>query len=350
MQPGYDALGFISCTGTNFLVRAKAFVEVGMSPQYTMTEDFALGMELKKKKWHCRYVQAYLAVGEAPDQIRNCFQQRSRWTKGHFQIMFNPKVCPLFQSELSWGMRLMYCSGVWSYVVAAISTPFLMLVPVITIWIGVFPVIINRWAALGLTIYAAATQALLYYVRTPRHIEALYFANVANSLLWWSYVKACWRSIISKITRKNITFKATAKGGSKLKNSPLRDIWLAIVMFILLTVSIAVAIWQLVDGALVFSPLLISVLWAAYAIVPPFLLLFYATIGPGYLLQFFCRLTMMVTFASGAAAVGLMWAIHESDVATAKEFSGGAYTSEQIGVLFRAIKKGFTGSTFEKTI
>ena len=88
--------------------------------------------------------------------------------QGHFQIMFNPKVCPLFQSELSWGMRLMYCSGVWSYVVAAISTPFLMLVPVITIWIGVFPVIINRWAALGLTIYAAATQALLYYVRTPR--------------------------------------------------------------------------------------------------------------------------------------------------------------------------------------
>ena len=112
---------------------------------------------------------------------------------------------------------------------------------------------------------------------------------MANSLLWWSYVKACWRSFISKITRKNITFKATAKGGSKLKNSPLRDIWLAIVMFILLTVSIAVAIWQLVDGANVFSPLIISVLWAAYAVVPPFLLLFYAVIGPGYLLQFFCR-------------------------------------------------------------
>lgn len=117
----------------------------------------------------------------------------------------------------------------------------------------------------------------------------MYFANVANSLLWWSYVKACWRSFISKITRKNITFKATAKGGSKLKNSPLRDIWLAIVMFILLTVSIAVAIWQLVDGANVFSPLIISVLWAAYAVVPPFLLLFYAVIGPGLLLQFFCR-------------------------------------------------------------
>lgn len=29
----------------------------------------------------CRYVKDYLAVGEAPDQIRNCFQQRSRWCK-----------------------------------------------------------------------------------------------------------------------------------------------------------------------------------------------------------------------------------------------------------------------------
>ena len=62
-------------------MRAKAFMEVGGSPTYTLTEDFALGMEMKKYNWQCRYVQEYLAVGEAPDQIRNCFQQRSRWTK-----------------------------------------------------------------------------------------------------------------------------------------------------------------------------------------------------------------------------------------------------------------------------
>ena len=69
------------CPGTNFLVRANALLEVGGSPQYTLTEDYALGMELKKYGWHCRYVQEYLAIGEAPDQIRNCYQQRSRWCK-----------------------------------------------------------------------------------------------------------------------------------------------------------------------------------------------------------------------------------------------------------------------------
>ena len=120
MQPGYDALGFISCTGahvlacgwthicrlvattakplragvstkhqqvpadskgrlsvasaradlpycrhgelahdsrrsaivgTNFLIRSSAFNECGWMPEYTLTEDYALGMELKMRKW-----------------------------------------------------------------------------------------------------------------------------------------------------------------------------------------------------------------------------------------------------------------------------------------------------------
>ena len=68
--------------GTNFLTRSAAFAAAGWSPTYTLTEDYALGMELKKRRWQCRYVNEYLAVGEAPEQVRNCFQQRSRWAKG----------------------------------------------------------------------------------------------------------------------------------------------------------------------------------------------------------------------------------------------------------------------------
>ena len=49
-------MGFISCTGTNFMIRAAAFRDAGWSPEYTLTEDYALGMELKKRKWECRYV------------------------------------------------------------------------------------------------------------------------------------------------------------------------------------------------------------------------------------------------------------------------------------------------------
>ncbi|KAK9823799.1 hypothetical protein WJX72_005584 [[Myrmecia] bisecta] len=336
MQPGYDALGFISCTGTNFLVRAQAFKEAGWSPTYTMTEDYALGMELKKKGWHCRYVQEYLAIGEAPDEIRNCYQQRSRWTKGHFQIMFNPKVCPLFQSKLSVFQRIMYCSGVWSYCIGALSTPTFILIPIITIWIGVFPLIITRWAAAGLTVYSVATYCVLYYVRTPRHFEALWFANVANQLLWWTYVKACWRAFTSKICLQSITFKATAKGPGRLKDSAIRDLWMPAVSFFLLAISIVMGVWQLLDGSEVFSPLLISVLWATYNAVPPYLLLHYAIFGNNISLQFMCRFTYIVSTLAGMAAIGLMWAINNSGE-TPTQFTGGAYKSDQIGAIGRLV-------------
>lgn len=87
---GYDALSFISCSGTNFLIRANAFQECGWSPTWTLTEDFALGMELKKRGWQCRYQREYLAIGEAPVQVRNCFQQKSRWCKVREGLGCNP--------------------------------------------------------------------------------------------------------------------------------------------------------------------------------------------------------------------------------------------------------------------
>ena len=46
-----------------------------------------------------------------------------------------------------------------------------------------------------------------------RHMECLWFANLANNLLWWAYVKAAWRSLMARLffCCSQITFKATAK-------------------------------------------------------------------------------------------------------------------------------------------
>lgn len=68
--------------GTNFAIRASALAHVGFFPEYTITEDYALGFELKAHGYKGQYLLEYLAVGEAPDEIRNVFRQRSRWTKG----------------------------------------------------------------------------------------------------------------------------------------------------------------------------------------------------------------------------------------------------------------------------
>ena len=83
-------------------VRANALLEVGGSPTWTLTEDYALGMQLKKYGWHCRYVQEYLAIGEAPDQIRNCYQQRSRWCKARALAVHLADACT-WRMPCIWG-------------------------------------------------------------------------------------------------------------------------------------------------------------------------------------------------------------------------------------------------------
>ena len=42
--------------------------------------------------------------------------------------------------------------------VGAISTPTFIIIPMITIWFGIFPIVINWWAALGVTVYGVSTQ------------------------------------------------------------------------------------------------------------------------------------------------------------------------------------------------
>ena len=53
-------------------VRANAYQEAGWTPTWTLTEDFALGMEMKRNGWHCRYLNQYLAVGEVPPCAELC--------------------------------------------------------------------------------------------------------------------------------------------------------------------------------------------------------------------------------------------------------------------------------------
>jgi cellulose synthase/poly-beta-1,6-N-acetylglucosamine synthase-like glycosyltransferase len=56
MQPGMDALGFISLTGTNMILRSRALHQAGWFPMNSVTEDWALGMRFKKLGYRCRYV------------------------------------------------------------------------------------------------------------------------------------------------------------------------------------------------------------------------------------------------------------------------------------------------------
>ena len=64
----------------------------------------------------------------------------------HWQMILS-RHCPLVQRELSWFQRLLYCSGVWNYLVGGVTTPLFIILPIITIFGGIFPIVISWWAA-----------------------------------------------------------------------------------------------------------------------------------------------------------------------------------------------------------
>ena len=53
------------------------------------------------------------------------------------------------------------------------------------------------WRAVGLTCYMLAQTLVLNYVRKPKHVEALWFASIANTILWWTFVKACFNTLLA---------------------------------------------------------------------------------------------------------------------------------------------------------
>ena len=68
--------------------------------------------------------------------------------------------------------QILYCSGVWSYIVASIATPTFIIVPLATIWVGVFPIVLSFDAAIGLSVYYVATILVSGFCCIPAAVGA----------------------------------------------------------------------------------------------------------------------------------------------------------------------------------
>jgi endoglucanase len=116
-------------------------------------------------------MQKYLVIGEAPDVAKQAFQQRSRWSKGHFQVFWSEE-CPLFDQRLNIFQRLAYSSTCASYLSAGLSVPVLNLVPVLTILFGWFPIALNANTVIAITAYYVTLNTLSFYCLSWSHYKA----------------------------------------------------------------------------------------------------------------------------------------------------------------------------------
>ncbi len=80
------AWNHVVCVGTNYLVRARALAHAGWYPNYCVSDDYPLSMELTSLGYTGVFISEPVAFGQAPESVRTACRQQSRWQKGHFQV------------------------------------------------------------------------------------------------------------------------------------------------------------------------------------------------------------------------------------------------------------------------
>ena len=58
-----------------------------------------------------------------------------------------------------------------------------------TVWAGVFPIVVSWWAAVALTAFITAQFLVTSYCRNRKHLKPLWFNSVSNNILWFTFVK-----------------------------------------------------------------------------------------------------------------------------------------------------------------
>jgi len=211
MLPAYSSWNLVSCCGTNFIVQAKALQGCGWFPTISVTEDMYLSICMLAKKGKLIYHAENLVVGEAPQDLRQIFQQRSRWAKGTMQIFF--KDNPLFKSGLNWLQKISFFNSAWSYLTSAFMNPLFVIINAAGILFGLFPVTnLGFFAAMLFVMYYVVFYSVIHYSpAASKHFISLWVVGKMGHFFSFMAFKAIFNVLKGFLVKKSLVFKVTEK-------------------------------------------------------------------------------------------------------------------------------------------
>lgn len=310
MQCGMDAFGFISLSSTNTILRARALQDCGWFPTTTLASDWELGMRMKARRWKSRYVQEYCAIGQAPEELADSYDAHYRSARGHFQTFWSDN-CPLVNRDLGMIYRLFYASRALSLFAAGVYVPIFTLVPVVQLIFGYFPMTLDRWVVIGITVYYCVQTLMLYYCTSFKHMRALWLARVNTAAMWWPSLKAATLVPLKAALGRHVSFKP--RGGTSSLSA--RN-------FACLRWPVVLVLLQLIAGIgglinlreVITAPAVLSLCMLLYSIVPPLLVICAWNFRQGQLLSRLCSLGMLTQLVAFVLGIVFLWLLHPRDV------------------------------------
>ena len=199
---GKDAHRSMICCGTNVVFRRHALDDVGGFPQGSLTEDFALSIDLHERHWESVYVPEPLASGFGPEDLAAYVSQQHRWARGCLGAI--PSV---LKARLPLRKKLQYLLSA-SYFLSGWTVALYLALPMIRILTGIQPLAGSQ----ADTFLAAFAPYFALSLATVASVGAGSYTFAAYSLAtssFWLHVHAT----ISVLRRRVGSFVVTPKEG-----------------------------------------------------------------------------------------------------------------------------------------
>ena len=227
IEPVRSAWGAVVCAGTSFVVRRSALDQIGGFVEQAISEDLVTGMALAARGWQLRYLGEKLSAGLAAESMLDFVRQRQRWAAGTLQAL-RLRQGPLRLRGLGWGQRLAYLEGAlhWFNTVPRL---LLLLMPLSIGLLGVTPIQLSDRAVLGLLLplWIALLLSTGWLNRGSRH------ALLAD-LPGWSLAAPLAATVLASLWGRIQPFRITPKHRSQSQGGIAAPLALPLLALLLL--------------------------------------------------------------------------------------------------------------------
>ncbi|WIA35221.1 hypothetical protein OEZ86_003683 [Tetradesmus obliquus] len=359
--PGLTTLGYVACTGTNMGLRlsmlhnhsstndrnenqaVKEFAKgqggpsaryeaamQGPFPVYSVTEDYALSLELKKAGVKGTYIKEYLVKGAAPPGITAVDTQRGRWTEGHYQIFFSRKNPFFHPFKLGLMGAIYYNYGTLAYLANIITIWVYQFVPLLSA-LDLQPVAFSSEFRYAATAYLVLTTFVQYYVREAPHYYGMWRANMSNIVLSWTYTKAIFRAALG--TKSGFATHTEAEDAPDMDdlmpNPPMPEkpddnlvqekvigitgqLLYFTLLLLLSLATIAICVTKTIKSGKFHSRFFLPAAWAAYNAVGPLLFFCAALMKKTKNLEMAMHSLCTLHSVMAVAALAAMWFVNSA--------------------------------------
>lgn len=195
-----SALGNIPTTSLrmNLAVRLDVLKRVELFDKTVLAEDYALVSEMAKRGEKFVYLEEPLAKSERAPGIARLIADRSNWALSTVLVLLGRRN-PLSGSAFPVVEKFVYLAATLSQLVFMVLVPVFIVVPVLAIWLGVMPAMLNEEFLKGFIVYYPLLAVTMYAPWHPSSGMQIWLSNMADQLFWIAFFRGLFQAAMRKM-------------------------------------------------------------------------------------------------------------------------------------------------------